>query len=176
MAPKIPQIPALDEDTFPVYHRSMELDGLTREELYQQLSLYILTEKQLKKSITESIQGYETWKDRLKNASEAGRADLIQAAESELTNHRLRLSQLNAEFTVFEPELRALKEAVRRADIKAQGRTSGVDPETLLQSLQTMTGKTSTDQILDTLVKDQEAESLLQELKDQLQYPKSPRE
>jgi phage shock protein A len=154
----------------------MELDGLTREELYHQLSLYMLTEKQLKKSITESIQNYETWKERLQKASDAGRTDLIQAAESELASHRLRLTQLNTELTAFEPEFAALKEAVHRADIKIQGRTSGVDPEALLAALQAQTGKTATDHAFDSLVKDQEAASLLQDLKDRLRDPKSPRE
>ena len=133
-----------------------------------QLSRYILTENQLKKSIRESMTAYEQWRARIEHARTQGREDLLEGAQSELNQHAAKLAALSGELETLQTELAKVKDQIRQADVRAQGRTSGVDPNALLAGIEAMVGKDSGQAELDRQLQESQADELLDQLKNRL--------
>ncbi len=146
--------------------------GLSRQELHDQLSRYLLTEKQLKKSISKTIEDYERWKTRLNTARDSGREDLMVQAQDELQAFQSKLGTLTVELNALEPEIKLVTQQIKEADREQQGRISGVDPNGLLSSLESMIGKSTEEVVLHRALKEQEADDLLLQLKAKLQNEK----
>ncbi|WP_156104570.1 PspA/IM30 family protein [Spirochaeta lutea] len=154
------------EDTNP-------FEGLTLEELRDQLAQYLLTEKNLNRSITQCITDYETWKNRLNLAREQGQEELVQNAQEELGHFAQRLGALKAESDSLTGEIQRVKSQISQAFSRRKNRPSGTDPNQLLQALQSMAGKSADETALERTLKDQEADSELAALKQRLAQGKA---
>jgi hypothetical protein len=136
--------------------------GAAREYLFAHATDLGLLEKKL----AEKAAAVGTWRERQRLAQDAGRGELMAAAESQVSAGLAELDALKAEAEA----LRAGVEKMKRQIPGLNARERSVDPDLLLAELQGLSGQDpeGPDAEFGKLKKESEAEEALAKLKKNL--------
>jgi acyl-CoA reductase-like NAD-dependent aldehyde dehydrogenase len=143
-------------------------EGLTKDQLMDQMTRYVQAEQAAKKAAAKAIEDFESWSRRLNVAKTSNNEQLISEALKQKDLALAQVMAMKTELEKLEQEVNLAKQQIKTALIQTTSQVSGTDPNQLLASLESMTGKKPEELGLERQLKETEADSLLSSFKEQL--------
>lgn len=146
--------------------RDTDLSGMAPRDAREYVLAFMKTFKETLWSREKTEMELELWRDRVRLAEGAGRADLVAAARNRESECLEKLAALELEKRELEAKVEALKENLRKLEGQFQ---HTIDAEQLLVELGMLVGeeKQKEDELLQKF-KEEQARSDLEELKKKL--------
>jgi len=141
----------------------VDLRGMEPEAAQEYVLGFIRSLKETQRQKARYLEDLERWRERVKIAQKAGRADLTQTAEERVRDLDEQVGRLTAEEAELASKVKRLKENLKTLE---HGFRPSVDAELLQANLDMLVGETDATE---RKFEDQEAEAALEELKKKLQ-------
>ena len=144
------------------FRDDVDLRDMDGEAAREYVLRFIGSLKETRKQKEKYLEDLRLWQERVRTAQNAGRSDLLEAAERRVADLNEQVAGLTAEEEELASKVRRLKENLKTAQ---HGFQRSIDADLLLANLQMLVGE---ENGVEETFRDQEADLELEELKKKL--------